>query len=318
MDLTTTEVAVSARHPIHDILAAYTGVEAGQLLVDLGCGHGTTLTAVAARTPGAVLVGIDIAADSLASAAHILGGAALMARADLSRPLPLPDATADVIVCHNVMELLVDPAALFTEIDRVLRVGGRAGGPVARRLRQPGRPRCRAGPYGTDPPRLRAPAAAVDGPHRPARRSPTPRASAASWPERRLVLRSRGGSRQLDRASPTTGRGDRRRGPGPGPPQAGRPDRAGCRPVASAVGSCRPHRWLRLRRDDPDHRSSPGSALSRPLVGCRSARTTLRTAAPMPDRPGGAHQGPAQPARRSAGGPGNSPHTLRHDHLLRG
>lgn len=122
MDL---RAGMAAPHQIHDVLAAHTRVAAGQLVVDLGCGYGATLAAVAAYAPEATLVGLDLDTGALAGAAgRLAGGGAHLVRADLSGPLPLPDSTVHAVVCHNVVELLADPVALFTEIGRVLDPGG--------------------------------------------------------------------------------------------------------------------------------------------------------------------------------------------------
>jgi SAM-dependent methyltransferase len=40
-------------------------------------------------------------------------------------PLPLADASADRVLCHDVLECLPDPDALVAEAARILRPGGR-------------------------------------------------------------------------------------------------------------------------------------------------------------------------------------------------
>lgn len=43
---------------------------------------------------------------------------------DLSRPLPWPDGTADFVYCSEVVEHLLEPERLLSEIGRILRPGG--------------------------------------------------------------------------------------------------------------------------------------------------------------------------------------------------
>jgi ubiquinone/menaquinone biosynthesis C-methylase UbiE len=63
------------------------------------------------------LVGID-----LVDFPAPLDGIELL-KADLAR-IPLPDASVDVAMSRSVMEHVVDPAAVYAEIARVLRPGG--------------------------------------------------------------------------------------------------------------------------------------------------------------------------------------------------
>jgi arsenite methyltransferase len=43
----------------------------------------------------------------------------------LIETLPLPDASVDVVISNGVIDLVPDKEAVFSEIDRVLRPGGR-------------------------------------------------------------------------------------------------------------------------------------------------------------------------------------------------
>jgi SAM-dependent methyltransferase len=120
-------VAEPSWHPVHNQLADLAQPMPGEVLLDLGCGPGGTLAAVAARVSGVRLIGVDLHAARLAEALGRVGpNSAVMVRADLTGPLPLRDGSVDVVVCHNVMELLPDPMSLFVNAARVLRPGGRA------------------------------------------------------------------------------------------------------------------------------------------------------------------------------------------------
>ena len=100
----------------------------GERVVDLGCGTGDALAMIAGQQP-ADLVGIDASVAALRAAASSLatlrGGSRLLIQADLSRPIPLADASMDRALCHNVLEFLSDPDPFLEEVHRVLRPGGR-------------------------------------------------------------------------------------------------------------------------------------------------------------------------------------------------
>ncbi len=114
-------------HPIHAVLADCLTAPGGGVVVDLGCGPGHTLAALRPRWPGTLLIGIDLQLpppNGLWQTGADSG--VLLVRADLSHPLPLRDASVAALICHNVIELLPDPAVVFAEASRVLRPGGQA------------------------------------------------------------------------------------------------------------------------------------------------------------------------------------------------
>jgi ubiquinone/menaquinone biosynthesis C-methylase UbiE len=129
-------------------LANLVAAGSGDRVVDLGCGAGSTLEAIAmgrasrpvgphgrvgpaSATPAVdvELVGIDSSATAVAAAAATLGrlppASWLLAVADLGAGIPLADQSVDRAVSHNVLECLPNPAALLEEATRVLRPGGR-------------------------------------------------------------------------------------------------------------------------------------------------------------------------------------------------
>ena len=111
----------------HNALVDRLEAAAGDILLDLGCGNGLTMATAATRTPELALVGLDVDGDALAEAAAWLtelGARHQLARADLDAPLPVPDASVTHVVCHDVLECLVDPLGLLAEASRVLRPGG--------------------------------------------------------------------------------------------------------------------------------------------------------------------------------------------------
>jgi arsenite methyltransferase len=101
----------------------------GETVLDLGCGAGTDLLVAAQMTgPTGRVIGVDMTPTMLERARH---GAEALALANvelhesLIEDLPLPDASVDVVISNGVIDLVVDKDAVFSEIDRVLRPGGR-------------------------------------------------------------------------------------------------------------------------------------------------------------------------------------------------
>ena len=98
----------------------------GQRLLDLACGRGSVGLEVAGRT-GAALVGVDFSAEALRRArasATKLGSTADFVLGRLE-DTGLPDASVDAVVCIDSVQFSGPPEAVFGEVRRVLRPGGR-------------------------------------------------------------------------------------------------------------------------------------------------------------------------------------------------
>ena len=109
-------------------LAGLVAPAAGERVVDLGCGESPVLGLVQAQLDGGVAVGIDNSAEALRETRTSLppsGSRTLLVQSDLTAPLPLADASMDVVFSHDVLEQLSDPDALLRQVWRVLRPGGR-------------------------------------------------------------------------------------------------------------------------------------------------------------------------------------------------
>jgi SAM-dependent methyltransferase len=109
-------------------LAGLVAPAAGDRVVDLGCGESPVLDLVLPRLDDGTAVGIDNDLEALRAArssAPASGSRTLFLQADLADPLPLADESMDVVLSHDVLELLPDPDALLREAFRVLRPGGR-------------------------------------------------------------------------------------------------------------------------------------------------------------------------------------------------
>jgi arsenite methyltransferase len=105
----------------------------GEVVVDLGCGGGLDVFLAAAKVgPTGRAIGIDMTPEMLAlarqNAARGNDGQGFpnveFHQATIDR-LPLPDASVDCVISNCVINLAPDKPAVFREIARVLRPGGR-------------------------------------------------------------------------------------------------------------------------------------------------------------------------------------------------
>ena len=96
-------------------------VAPGDQVLDLGCGAGEFSTALGGA--GALPIAVDVAAEALRRARERIPGldARLWAPGE---PLPLEDASVDVVWAGEVIEHVVDVAPWLSEVRRVLRPRG--------------------------------------------------------------------------------------------------------------------------------------------------------------------------------------------------
>ena len=128
----------------------------GKRVLDLGCRSGALTRHI---LDGNSVVGLDVDAAALEKAAA-LGIEPL--QANVEEPLPLGDASFDVIVAGELFEHLQFPDALVAEIHRVLRPGGLLLGSVPNAYRVQSRLRFLGGRAPEDDPthlRMFSPAA---------------------------------------------------------------------------------------------------------------------------------------------------------------
>jgi SAM-dependent methyltransferase len=104
-------------------------VEPGEVVLDLGCGAGTDLLIAAQMTgPEGHVIGVDMTAAMLERArasARAMDLTDVEMHESLIESLPLDDDSVDVVLSNGVIDLVPDKDAVFAEIDRVLRPGGR-------------------------------------------------------------------------------------------------------------------------------------------------------------------------------------------------
>jgi len=104
-------------------------IEAGERVLDLGCGAGTD-SLVAAQLVGSrgSVTGVDMTPEMLdkaRAAADVMGATNMtFIEADAER-LPFDDGSFDVVISNGVIDLIPDKDAVFSGIFRVLAPGGR-------------------------------------------------------------------------------------------------------------------------------------------------------------------------------------------------
>jgi len=104
-------------------------IDPGAVVLDLGCGSGTDLLIAAQMTgPGGRAIGVDMTPAMLSRArenAREMGLENVEVQESLIESLPVDAASVDVVISNGVIDLVPDKDAVFAEIDRVLRPGGR-------------------------------------------------------------------------------------------------------------------------------------------------------------------------------------------------
>ncbi|WP_111642729.1 malonyl-ACP O-methyltransferase BioC [Marinimicrobium alkaliphilum] len=93
------------------------------MILDLGCGTGYFTEQLALRSPGAQVIGLDIAEGMLQFARRERPGPGYWLGGD-AESLPLADASIDIIYSSLAIQWCSDLPALFAELRRVLKPGG--------------------------------------------------------------------------------------------------------------------------------------------------------------------------------------------------
>ncbi|HUH17541.1 MAG TPA: methyltransferase domain-containing protein [Methylomirabilota bacterium] len=120
----TVRIALGVGNPVR-----HAGLRQGDDVVDLGSGGGIDcLLAARAVGPGGSVVGVDFLPEMVARATAAAATAGLtnvrFVRGEIEA-LPLPDASADVVISNGVINLSPRKVRVLAEAFRVLRPGGR-------------------------------------------------------------------------------------------------------------------------------------------------------------------------------------------------
>lgn len=110
----------------------------GETILDIGCGTGRLTSEIAHRAPASRIVAIDRSQSMLREARARFASVASFVHADGTR-LPFRDDRFDAVFSTATFHWIKDHDALFSEIHRVLKPGGRlvsqsGGGPNLQRL----------------------------------------------------------------------------------------------------------------------------------------------------------------------------------------
>jgi arsenite methyltransferase len=104
-------------------------LHAGEQVVDVGCGAGLdTLIAAQQVGPAGRVIAVDMTHEMRVTTelgVRALGLSNVEVREGFAEGLPVEDHTADVIISNGVVNLCPDKRAVFREMRRVLKLGGR-------------------------------------------------------------------------------------------------------------------------------------------------------------------------------------------------
>ncbi|HEY3394766.1 MAG TPA: arsenite methyltransferase [Lacipirellulaceae bacterium] len=106
---------------------AFASLRAGETVVDLGCGGGLDVFLAADRVgPSGKAIGVDMTPEMLdLSRRNAVGRENVEFIQATIDNMPLPDASVDCVISNCVINLAPDKPAVFREIARILKPGGR-------------------------------------------------------------------------------------------------------------------------------------------------------------------------------------------------
>jgi ubiquinone/menaquinone biosynthesis C-methylase UbiE len=116
-----------ARHAVpwvvEPLVRAATTLPSGAMVLDIGCGTGNYVRALATARADLVYLAIDLSRPMLRQAAGGRVGALLVA-GDCSRALPIRSRRCSLAYAVDVIHHIADPSTFFSEVRRVLQPDG--------------------------------------------------------------------------------------------------------------------------------------------------------------------------------------------------
>jgi len=94
------------------------------VILDFGCGNGKIIKEMMSVNPKAKIIGLDVSESALKVASELLHGVEFRRIVDGGR-FPIADGAVDFIFTSEVIEHVYDVRNAFSEMSRVLRLGGR-------------------------------------------------------------------------------------------------------------------------------------------------------------------------------------------------
>jgi SAM-dependent methyltransferase len=93
-------------------------------VLELGCGTGNDTARLAGE--GYEVTAVDVSGEAIGQARARFGSLARFAVADMTRPLPFPDAGFDAVMSNVALHMFPDGVtrAVFAEVGRLVRAGG--------------------------------------------------------------------------------------------------------------------------------------------------------------------------------------------------
>ena len=108
--------------PLAPLFADFAGVDAGQRVLDVGCGPGALTDELVRRVGSAGVSAVDPSASFVSAARD--RQPAVDVRSGAAEDLPFEDATFDAAFAQRVVHFMADPVAGLREMGRVVRSGG--------------------------------------------------------------------------------------------------------------------------------------------------------------------------------------------------
>ncbi|HVR32755.1 MAG TPA: methyltransferase domain-containing protein [Acidimicrobiia bacterium] len=108
--------------PLASQLVEFAGVDAGQRVLDVGCGPGSLTSELVARLGPSAVAAVDPSTSFVAAARERNPGVDI--RVAVAERLPFDDGTFDAALAQLVVHFMADPLAGIAEMARVTRPGG--------------------------------------------------------------------------------------------------------------------------------------------------------------------------------------------------